>query len=197
MCGRYHFDETTIKNLEELVMGIEKQEKLRQICGEIHPDDEAPVLLSNGYRLVLSWQRWGFPHFQRNGVIFNARAETVIEKKMFADSIQRRRAVIPCAWFYEWSNTKEKIAFRRHDASTLYLAGCYHSFTGKDRFVILTTAANPSVTKIHDRMPLILEKASLVDWFADTSTYQALLRQNPVLLHANQAHSSQQLHLFE
>ncbi len=37
-------------------------------------------------------------------------------------------------------------------------------FEDERRFVILTTAANESMRKVHDRMPLILEKEQLADW---------------------------------
>ena len=72
--------------------------------------------------------------------------------------------LIPASGFYEWSRLKEKNTFFRYDAALLYMAGFCVWFEDERRFVILTTAANESMRKVHDRMPLILEKEQLADW---------------------------------
>lgn len=76
---------------------------------------------------------------------------------------------------------REKNTFTRSDASVLYLAGFCDWFDNERRFVILTTAANESMIKVHDRMPLILEKEQMEDWF-DNEKMQVILRQEPVML---------------
>ena len=64
----------------------------------------------------------------------------------------------------------------------LYMAGFYDRFAGEDRFAILTTAANPSMIDIHDRMPLIVRKQEIEDWVSDPTAVQAfLLREQPAL----------------
>ena len=73
------------------------------------------------------------------------------------------------------------VTFNRSDASVLYLAGFCDWFDNERRFVILTTAANESMIKVHDRMPLILEKEQMEDWF-DNEKMQVILRQEPVML---------------
>lgn len=45
----------------------------------------------------------------------------------------------------------------------LYIVGFCDWFENERRFVILITAANESMRKVHDRMPLILEKEQLAD----------------------------------
>ena len=45
--------------------------------------------------------------------------------------------------------------------------------------MIMTTAANESMIKVHDRMPLILEKEQLEDWFDDRKM-ERLLHQVPI-----------------
>lgn len=49
----------------------------------------------------------------------------------------------------------------------LYIVGFCDWFENERRFVILITAANESMRKVHDRMLLILEKEQLADWFDD------------------------------
>ena len=62
------------------------------------------------------------------------------------------------------------------------MAGCFCPFDGQDRFVILTTAANPSVSPVHSRMPLILERDELTAWVRDDTAAARLLEKAPVML---------------
>ena len=61
--------------------------------------------------------------------------------------------------FYEWNVKKEKYQFERLDQeAVLFMAGCFQRFQEQEWFVILTTQANASVSPVHHRMPLVLEK---------------------------------------
>lgn len=177
MCGRYYIDEAMFREIEDLLqtlcgsqtgsinMGLRgKGENVR--TGDIRPGDQAPVLVRtmDGIRLVQ--QRWGLPvpEAHGKGLIFNARAETALEKRMFQDGVLRRRAVIPARWFYEWNRAKEKITFYQETGSVLYLAGFFNQYEEGNRFVILTTDANASMRATHDRMPLILEQHEIPEW---------------------------------
>ena len=102
MCGRYYVDDETAREIEKLVETVNDKLRLERLRKDIHPTDEAPVLVAGDGEMKLEWQHWGFPNFQGKGVIFNARSETVLEKKMFRESILHRRIIIPCTWFYEW-----------------------------------------------------------------------------------------------
>lgn len=53
---------------------------------------------------------------------------------------------------------------------------------GEDRFVILTTAPNASVSPIHDRMPLMLARGDIRPWLTDPEAALALLAATPPLL---------------
>lgn len=108
MCGRYYVDDETAREIEKLVETVNDKLRLERLRKDIHPTDEAPVLVAGDREMKLEWQHWGFPNFQGKGVIFNARSETVLEKKMFRESILHRRIIIPCTWFYEWNRKKRK-----------------------------------------------------------------------------------------
>ena len=71
--------------------------------------------------------------------------------------------------------------FSRCNAPVLYMAGFCDWFENEKRFVILTTTANESMRKVHDRMPLILEKEQLSDWF-DNRKMEQILHQVPIQL---------------
>ncbi|MDE6913939.1 MAG: SOS response-associated peptidase, partial [Lachnospiraceae bacterium] len=60
-------------------------------------------------------------------------------------------------------------------------------------FIIITTQANASMIKIHDRMPLILEKGQIKDWLLDDTAVDCLLQQTPVLLDRETEYEQQTL----
>ena len=204
MCGRYYVDDETAREIEKVIRQVD--EKLRQdsminrgngsgIAGwenggitlqarDIHPSETAPVLAASNQKLCCTWQRWGFPMQQGSAkqLIFNARSESALEKKMFRESVEHRRIVIPATWFYEWNANKEKNIFFRKTQPVLFMAGFYSRYQDEDRFVILTTAANPSMQPVHDRMPLILEQDEIVPWIFDREKTDGILHKVPCLL---------------
>lgn len=54
---------------------------------------------------------WGFPAPEGKGLVINARCETVLEKKLFSESVRTRRCLIPASGFYEWSQRKDPYFF--------------------------------------------------------------------------------------
>jgi len=67
----------------------------------------------------------------------------------------------------------------------LYMAGLYSIFTDQDgkkhaAYVILTVNANPSVSPIHDRMPLIVAPDLQNRWLQDEE-YARLILSAPCL----------------
>ena len=135
---------------------------------------------------------WGVTQKDKKLVI-NARAESALEKPMFSDSVERRRLVIPAAGFYEWDKDKNKVTFYSKDKSPIYLAGFYQLSDNKDSFVILTTAANESMIKVHDRMPLMIEKNAVKDWIFDTDAAKEMLHMKMPLLESHQEYEQMKL----
>ena len=82
----------------------------------------------------------------------------------------------------EWSAHKEKHTFSRLDQKPLFLAAFFDMMENEERFVILTTRANDSMRRVHDRMPLILERNQLEDWIYGGKAAREMLSQTPVLL---------------
>lgn len=166
MCGRYYVDEETANEIEHIVRSVDSG-IIRKLSGDIHPSESAAVLTGRKPSLTAELMNWGFPGYQNKGLLINARAETALEKRMFRESILHRRCVIPARHFYEWDQGKNQVTFFREESPVIFMAGFYNCFQGQDRFIILTTVANASVERIHDRMPLILEKQELEEWVYD------------------------------
>jgi len=192
MCGRYYVDNETAREIEKVVRKVEAGIKLRN-TGDVYPSQAAPVLTGKCAALTVETMNWGFPQYQKKGLLINARAETVLERKMFRDSVLHRRCIIPAAHFYEWDAKKEKVEFQREDAPVLYMAGFYNCFQDADRFIIITTQANASVAPVHERMPLVLEQNELEDWVYEDEFLSFALRKEPVLLRQHREFEQQSL----
>ena len=160
MCGRFYVDDETIKEIEKIIKKIDNRLKAKTKQGDVYPTNQSPVLQEENNDIVLSNMIWGVPQYNRKGVIFNARSETALEKRTFADSMKYRRCLVPVKGFYEWDKSKNRIAFERPDEQVMLLAGIWNLYGLNKRFTIITTAANESMIPVHDRMPLIIEPKS-------------------------------------
>ena len=200
MCGRYYVDDETAKEIERIIRIADEKVKRMSVTDitlqakDIHPTDKAPILMQAGDGLCCRLQTWGFPGLDGKQIIFNARSESALEKKMFKEGVESRRIVIPATWFYEWNSKKEKNTFFRKDRKVLLMAGIYSRVQGQERFVILTTAANESMQPVHDRMPLLLEENEVEEWILGEDMYKNILMKTPYLLERKSDY--EQLSLF-
>ena len=172
MCATYVLSEKDNEEIAQIISEINQRSREKVNTGDIYPNTKAPVLLSGGPQMML----WGFPRFSGSGVVYNARSETALEKTMFKESVEKRRCAVPATAFFEWSKDKKKYSFWLPGNKTLYLGGCYSEFQGVRRYTILTTAANASVSPVHHRMPLILHKDILDEWFENPVEVPGILR---------------------
>ena len=182
MCGRYHFSAELLDEIRDLTEQKDWKLELGVLDRDIHPGDTAPVIVAAGDQggsLRVCRQKWGYPGPGGKGLVFNARSESVFEKRMFRDSVSQRRAAVPVSWFYEWNKNKEKFTFTKEGSRILFLAGFYGRYEDGDRFVILTTQANASMAPVHSRMPLVLEREQVREWILDSKKTKELLGQEP------------------
>ena len=180
MCCRFYSDETTQKDIVGLVDGYDKGiDWLRE--GDVHPGDKATVIIKGSNGLFAGDMRFGMNGSKNTAdtkapaLLINARAESVREKKSFAESVAERRCVIPAKKFYEWDRDKNKAEFSPVKEKSVYLAGIYRD----SDFVILTTAANSSMKPVHDRMPLALRRDQIEPWLTDAEKTDEILSQTP------------------
>ena len=173
MCGRYYFD-IDEKELKEIIEEVEKNLHKEFKTGEIYPTNVALIITKQGATLA----KWGFPKWAGKGVVINARAEGISEKRMFKNLSKSNRCIIPASAYFEWKkvdNKNNKYKFKKDD-SMLYMAGLYNNFYEKKNeqlslfninskdytaFTIITKEANSYVSSIHDRMPLIFTKKEM------------------------------------
>lgn len=192
MCSRYYIDSDIEDELEKVVSDVDQQICQKCFDGDICPTDMAPIIEKTNQGLKLSTCKWGYLLSKGKNLVINARVETVMDKPAFQNGILYHRILVPASRFYEWNHLKEKNSFTRPDAATLYIAGFCDWFENERRFVILTTVANDSMVKVHDRMPLILEKEQMEDWF-NNEKMKTILRQVPARLKRHAEYEQQSL----
>ena len=174
MCGRYYIaDEDEMFEMREIINEVNERytEHSLMTTGEIFPTNVAPVLIADKQIKRAIPMTWGYPKWQGLGVVINVRAETAMEKPMFRTSIANRRCIVPSNGFFEWDHQdgrKEKYLVRLKTTPMLYMAGLYSEFKSNGiqytAFVIITTDANRTLSQIHDRMPLVLERGQTDLW---------------------------------
>ena len=209
MCGRFFVDEETAREIEKVIHNVDLQIQ-RMRTGDIFPSQPAGILIQCGKRreqtaeiasgsispaLELKEMQWGFPQYQKKGLLINARAETALERRTFCDSVRYRRCIIPAKHFYEWDSDKNKVTFFREDRPILFMAGFYNWFQNEECFMILTTQANASVSPVHNRMPVVLDESELEDWVYDDKFTEYALHKIPPKLWRKQEYEQQSLFL--
>lgn len=192
MCGRYYVDDEMANEISRIIKNLDNCfKKVKE--GDVCPSQNALVITGKETGLSPAFMQWGFPRFDQKGLIINARAETVTERRTFRDSVLHRRCIIPARRYYEWDAAKEKVTFSRTDSPILYMAGFHQIMQDKERFVVITTQANDSVRKIHDRMPLILEEQELEEWIYNDGAVDFILSRTPAALEHYQEYEQQTL----
>ncbi len=184
MCGRYQFlDDERFIEAKKLKQEIKKKyTSIPFDSGEIFPGQYAPIIKEGKESPEMFMYEWGIKPTGFKTSLINARSESVKTKPSFAEAYKNNRIIVPATGFYEWSRDKKKYLFFDEDIKLLYMAGIAASKSGRGYFAIITTQADETVSKVHDRMPLLLDKHDVVSWLSQTMSADSLLSKNPARL---------------
>jgi len=124
----------------------------------LRPTLDAPVIDMEGCLVIM---RWGFRRPFSNAVV-NAR-EDKLEGRMWKESMDARRCLVPASAYYEWSGPqgmKRTHRFSSPEDNWLWIAGIWEEDGELGKcFSMITTAPTGVVQGIHDRMPAVLSLA--------------------------------------
>lgn len=134
----------------------------------------------------------------------NARAETVREKRSFADAYEARRCLVPSNGFYEWvdrGGRKQPYRVAFEDDRPFAMAGLWERWTASTKqtglgdfgsggpsreqepletFTVVTTEPNDLVSELHHRMAVVLAPEDEQTWLhGDPDEAAALLDTYP------------------
>ena len=193
MCTRFYIrrDEREMREIIERIQGsflfqrFVEEGKEVVTCGEIRPTNVVPVIaMSRDGKQTAFPMQWGFLLSGRSPLV-NARTETAAEKPTFKEAWARHRCIIPASWYFEWEHTIDeagkkktgaKYMIRPKDSGMTWLCGLYRMEDGLPAFTVLTRQPSEELSRIHDRMPLIMPQEKIGEWIDPDSDPSKLLR---------------------
>jgi len=195
MCGRF-----TLKTPVETLAEVFELPTVPELPPRfnIAPSDAVAAVRVAGPEPVreLALLRWGLvPPWaeepKAGSRMINARAETVATNGAFRSAFRRRRCLVPADGFYEWQRQehgKQPFYIHTRDDAPFAFAGLWEVWEGKDGTVletctVITTEPNELMQPIHNRMPVILDRADYARWLDprmnDPELLKAFLRPFP------------------
>ena len=171
MCGRFELS-TNFENLPNILkqdypIGLDTKYERQNL---IRPGDPILVIKNEG-RIKTTFMSWGFispwakdPFDKKRPRPFNARSETVEEKKLFKGSWEHKRCLIPANGFFE-----KQYRIRKDNYETFWLGGIWSKWSSPDgaeleSCCILTTEPNSLVKPLHYRMPVVVPNRYEEQW---------------------------------
>lgn len=191
MCGRYYLVGTGPELRAEFELdsfGIDWEPRYN-----IAPQQLVPMIIEHRGKRSIGLVRWGLvpawaPDESTGMKTINARAETIATKPAYREAFRHRRCIVPASGFYEWRSdpVRGKVPMAVHPANgePIAFAGLWEKWRAPDgqtltTCTIVTTEAAPEIRHIHDRMPVILDRAAQRLWLdpdTDPDTLQSLLQ---------------------
>ena len=155
MCGRFEFSLKDDKKGKQIK---ERAEKLNLVYkeGEIFPTDQVLCIIPVENKIDLSVMKWGI---NNRSLQINARKESLEDKPSY-NEIKNNRCAVICNGFYEWNKQKDKFYISTDD-EYMYLACIFNS---NKELLIITQASDDEFSKIHDRIPLIMNQAEMLKY---------------------------------
>ena len=171
MCGMFEL-KTKFDKLPKILKnnypsGLDNKYETQNL---IRPTNPVLVIKNEG-KIETSFMLWGFispwakdPFEKGRPRPFNARSETVREKKLFSGSWKYKRCLIPASGFYE-----KNYRIRKENYDTFWLGGIWSKWASSDgaeleSCCILTTEPNDLVGSLHHRMPVIVPNGYEEQW---------------------------------
>ena len=189
MCGRFEL-KTKFDNLPKVL----KQDYPSRLNTKyetqnlIRPTDPVLVIKNEG-QIKTTFMTWGFispwakePFEKGIPRPFNARSETVEEKKLFSGSWKHKRCLIPASGFFE-----KTYRIRKENYETFWLGGIWSKWSSPDgaeleSCCILTTEPNDLVKPIHHRMPVIVPDGFEEQWTEQVKDSSELKGLIPIMM---------------
>ena len=189
MCGRFElktkFDDLPNVLKQDYPRGLDSKYETQNL---IRPTDPVLVIKNEG-KIKTTFMSWGFispwakdPFDKKIPKPFNARSETIYEKKLFSGSWKHKRCLIPASGFFE-----KKYRIRKKNYETFWLGGIWSKWTSPngtelESCCILTTEPNEMVKPLHHRMPVVVPDGYEEQWTEQVKDDYELKGLLPIML---------------
>ncbi len=189
MCGRFEL-KTKFSELPKILKRDypSRLDTKYEIQDLIRPTDPVLVIKNEG-KMKTTFMSWGFispwakdPFDKERPRPFNARSETVEEKKLFSDSWKHKRCLIPASGFFE-----KNYRIRKENYETFWLGGIWSKWISRDgteieSCCVLTTEPNKLVKPLHYRMPVIVPTGYEEQWTEQVKDSYELKVLKPIMM---------------
>ena len=149
--------------------------------------EDGPTLDSMSWGVSMTIKgKIGQPIIKR---VLNARDDKVWASYLRRYLIPEQRALVPVNGFYEWKRARKKLVQAYYitpsEGAAMFFADLYKTpkgDNGRPEVTIVTSSANEAMSKVHDRMPVLLSsqneamawiqkayKDSLTEWMQPAS----------------------------
>ena len=183
MCGRYLI--TSAPEAFRRLFGYPEQPNFPPRYN-VAPTQPVPIVRLHEGARQFTLVRWGLiPPWvedpRRFSLLINARSESVNDKPAFRNAMRRRRCLLPADGFYEWKvegARRRPHVVRPKDRGPIAFAGLWESWMGPngeemETAAIVTRPADRELTRLHDRMPVIVPPDAF-DFWLDGSKVDAM-----------------------
>lgn len=192
MCGRF----TLTRQLREIQDRFEASDEALDFDPHAYapninvaPTEQIPIVaVRDGVRRLML-ARWGLiPRWAKDARIgarmINARDDTLAEKPAFSNLLENHTCLVVADGFMEFERvgqTKRPVRFVLASKELFAFAGLWvpgHSVSGQiPTCTIITTDPNTTVSRVHNRMPVILERSLENAWLnGSAASKRALLK---------------------
>ena len=189
MCGRFELI-TNFKKLPKILKRDYPKELDSRYEAQslIRPTDPVLVIKNEGI-IKTTFMTWGFispwakdPFDKKRPRPFNARSETIEEKKLFSGSWRHKRCLLPASGFFE-----KKYRIRKENYETFWLGGIWSKWSSPngaelESCCILTTEPNEIVKPLHHRMPVVVPNGCEEQWTEQVKDADELKGLLPIMM---------------
>ncbi len=168
MCGRFslgQYPDSIIKALDVGPVNFKPR-------NQVYPTNQIDVVFRGEDSNEIAVMTWGWERPFTKRPLINFRGYEAWEKRTWSKALRERRCISPVSGFFEWNENHPKGHRDRYRIKPTYddefaFGGVYeiNSETGEMFVSIATTDPNKKMSKIHHRMPVILDKDEFNDWF--------------------------------
>ncbi len=188
MCGRFELN-SEFNDLPKVLKqdypgGLDTKYETQNL---IKPTDPVLVIKNEG-KMKTTFMTWGFispwakdPFDKKIARPFNARSETVEEKKLFSGSWKYKRCLIPATGFFE-----KNYRIRKENFETFWLGGIWSKWASPDgaeieSCCVLTTEPNDLIKPLHHRMPVVVTNGHEERWTQQVKDSYELKALQPIM----------------
>lgn len=183
MCGRFSLDRFPESVIAALIDAEIEFSPRPEVC----PADRVDVVFRGDTSNEIASMQWGWMRSFSSKPLINARSAGAWEKKTWAQALRERRCIIPASGFFEWDENqpqgrRDKYRIEPMDRDGFAFAGLYEISTKGEMFMsILTTTPSPKLSRIHHRMPVILNQDCYTGWLesGDRKLLEPMMRPLP------------------